>query len=234
MPVKIRLQRHGKKGYAYFHIVAADSRSKRDGRAIERIGTYNPNTNPATILLDNDAALRWLNNGAQPTDTARAILSYKGVLYKQHLLKGVDKGALTLEQAEAKWHKWADEKEGRVQAKRNNLSKAQQDALTAKMAAERAVNEVRMKEAAAKLAAAEAAAAPAIEEEIAAEPVAEVVAEPMAEVAAETAVEVAAEPVAEVVAEPTVETEPVAEVAAETAAEETAPEAPATDEEEKA
>jgi len=232
MPVKIRLQRHGKKGYAYFHIVAADSRSKRDGRAIERIGTYNPNTNPATILLDNDAALRWLNNGAQPTETARAILSYKGVLYKQHLLKGVDKGALTLEQAEAKWQKWADEKEGRVQAKRNNLSKAQQDALTAKMAAERAVNEARIKEAAAKLAAAEAAAAPAPEAEVVAEAVvetaAEVIAEPVAEVVAEPVAEAVAEPVAEVAAEP------VAEAVAEPAAEEAAPEAPAAEEEDKA
>jgi small subunit ribosomal protein S16 len=160
MPVKIRLQRHGKKGYAFFHIVAADARAKRDGRFIERIGTYNPNTNPATILLDNEAALRWLQNGAQPTDTARAILSYKGVLYKQHLLKGVLKGALTQEEADRKWNDWSAQKEAKVQAKRDNLSAAKEKDLAERFKAEQAVKDARAKEAAAKLAAEEAANAP--------------------------------------------------------------------------
>ena len=100
MPVKIRLQRHGKKGKPFFWIVAADSRSKRDGRFLEKLGTYNPNTNPATIDLNIDNSVQWLQNGAQPTDTARTILSHKGVMLKKHLLEGVKKGALTQEQAE--------------------------------------------------------------------------------------------------------------------------------------
>ena len=95
MAVKIRLARHGKKGYAFYHIVAADSRAPRDGRFIEKLGTYNPNTNPATIDLDFEKALGWLQKGAQPTDTCRAILSYKGVLYKKHLLGGIAKGAFS-------------------------------------------------------------------------------------------------------------------------------------------
>ena len=102
MPVKIRLQRHGKKGKPYYWIVAADARAKRDGKYLEKIGAYNPNTNPATIDLDVDGAVKWLQNGAQPTDTARAILSYKGALLKNHLAGGVRKGALTEEQAEEK------------------------------------------------------------------------------------------------------------------------------------
>ena len=95
MAVKIRLARHGKKGYAFYHIVVADSRAPRDGKFIEKLGTYNPNTNPATIDLNFEQALGWLMKGAQPTDTARAILSYKGVLYKKHLLGGVAKGAFS-------------------------------------------------------------------------------------------------------------------------------------------
>ena len=102
MPVKIRLQRHGKKASAYYHIVIADGRAPRDGKFIEKLGTYNPNTNPATIDLNFDGAVKWLQNGAQPTDTCKAILSYKGVLYKHHLNKGVVKGALTQEAADAK------------------------------------------------------------------------------------------------------------------------------------
>src|ERR1700745_1015675 len=103
MPVKIRLQRQGKKASAFFHIVIADGRAPRNGKFIEKIGTYNPNTNPATIDLNFDKALTWLNNGAQPTDTCRAILSYKGVMYKKHLQGGITKGALTEEQADAKF-----------------------------------------------------------------------------------------------------------------------------------
>ncbi len=110
MPVKIRLQRHGKKGKPYYWIVAADARAKRDGKYLEKIGAYNPNTNPATIDLDVDGAVKWLQNGAQPTDTARAILSYKGALLKNHLAGGVRKGALTEEQAEEKFNALLEEK----------------------------------------------------------------------------------------------------------------------------
>ena len=111
MAVKIRLARRGKKGYAFYHIVVADARAPRDGKFIENIGSYNPNTNPATITLDFDKALDWLQKGAQPTDTCRAILSYKGVLYKKHLLGGVAKGAFSESDAEAKFNKWMSEKE---------------------------------------------------------------------------------------------------------------------------
>lgn len=121
MAVKIRLARHGKKGYAFYHIVIADSRSPRDGRFIEKIGTYNPNTNPATIDLDSDKALKWLNCGAQPTDTCRAILSYKGVLLKKHLLEGVKKGAFTIEVAEQRLNLWIEGKETKIQEKKNKL-----------------------------------------------------------------------------------------------------------------
>ncbi|MDR1198438.1 MAG: 30S ribosomal protein S16 [Prevotellaceae bacterium] len=121
MAVKIRLSRHGKKDYAFYHIVIADSRSPRDGRFIEKIGTYNPNTNPATINLDCDKALQWLNWGAQPTDTCRAILSYKGVLLKKHLLTGVRKGALTEEVAEQRLNDWLEAKDAKIREKQESL-----------------------------------------------------------------------------------------------------------------
>lgn len=162
MAVKLRLQRFGKKAAPYFHIVAADSRSPRDGKYIERIGSYNPNTNPATIVLDNDKAIEWLSNGAQPTDTVRAILSYRGVMYRQHLQKGVLKGALTQEQADARFAKWLEEKEAKIQGKRDRLAKEKQDASSKKLKHEREVNENRLK--AITAAAAEASAAPAAEE----------------------------------------------------------------------
>jgi len=172
MSVKIRLQRHGKKGKPFFHIVAADARSPRDGKFIERIGSYNPNTNPATIVLDTDKAVTWLFNGAQPTDTARAILSYKGVLYKAHLNKGVKKGALTQEQADAKFNAWLDSKDAKIQAKRDGLSSAKEQALAEQLKAERAVNEARIAARAAAEAAAHAEANPVAEEEVAEEVVA--------------------------------------------------------------
>jgi small subunit ribosomal protein S16 len=112
----MRLQRFGKKGRAFFHIVIADGRAPRDGKFIEKIGTYNPITRPAEIVLDMDKALEWLNRGAQPSETVRAILSYKGILYKKHLLKGVEKGALTQLQAEAKFNEWVTHKEARISA----------------------------------------------------------------------------------------------------------------------
>ncbi len=144
MPVKIRLQRHGKKGKPFYWVVAADSRAKRDGRFLEKIGTYNPNTNPATIDLDVDSAVKWLENGAQPTDTARALLSYKGALLKHHLAGGVRKGALTEEQAEAKFNAWVEEKAAKVAGKVDGLAKAQEDAKAKALEAEKAVNEARI------------------------------------------------------------------------------------------
>ncbi|RWX03552.1 30S ribosomal protein S16 [Flavobacterium cerinum] len=144
MPVKIRLQRHGKKGKPFYWVVAADSRSKRDGKFLEKIGTYNPNTNPATIDLDLDSAVQWLHNGAQPTDTAKAILSYKGALLKHHLDGGVRKGALTQEQADAKLAAWLEEKAGKVGAKKDGLTSAQADAKAKAFAAEKKVNEDRI------------------------------------------------------------------------------------------
>ncbi len=140
MPVKIRLQRHGKKGKPFFWVVAADSRSKRDGRMLEKIGTYNPVSNPATIELDVDAAVKWLQNGAQPTDTVRAILSYKGALLKNHLLIGVNKGALTPEQADAKFNAWVDEKVNKIESKKSGLAKAKEDATKKALEAEKEVN----------------------------------------------------------------------------------------------
>jgi small subunit ribosomal protein S16 len=161
MPVKIRLQRHGKKGKPYFWIVAADARSKRDGKYLEKLGAYNPNTNPATIDLDVDGAVKWLQNGAQPTDTARAILSYKGALMKNHLAGGVRKGALTEEQAEAKFNAWLDEKANLVDAKKDGLAKAQADAKAKALAAEKEVNAKREADATQAIADAEAAEAAA-------------------------------------------------------------------------
>ena len=143
MPVKIRLQRHGKKGKPYYWIVAADARSKRDGKYLEKLGAYNPNTNPATIELNVDGAVTWLQNGAQPTDTARAILSYKGVLLKNHLAGGVRKGALTEEQAEAKFNAWVEEKGSKVSTKAEILAKAKEEAKAKALEAEKAVNEAR-------------------------------------------------------------------------------------------
>ena len=169
MSVKIRLQRHGKKGKPFYWVVAADARSKRDGKFLEKIGTYNPNTNPATIDLNLDSAVQWLHNGAQPTDTARAILSYKGALLKHHLDGGVRKGALTQEQADEKLTKWLDENAGKVDAKKDGLSTSKADAKAKALEAEKKVNESRI--AAAKQAEADAAKAaePAVEEEVATE-----------------------------------------------------------------
>jgi small subunit ribosomal protein S16 len=218
MSVKIRLQRHGKKGKPFYWVVAADARSKRDGKFLEKIGTYNPNTNPATIELNLESAVQWLHNGAQPTDTAKAILSYKGALLKHHLDGGVRKGALTQEQADAKLAAWLDEKANKVDAKKAGLSKVEEAAKAKALKAE--------KEANAKRIAAQAEAAKV--EEVAEETIVE--AEAPAEVV-ETAVEAVAEEVVaeEVVAE---EVAPEAEVVAEEApaVEEAVEEAPAAEE----
>ena len=161
MSVKIRLQRRGKKGKPFFWIIAADSRSKRDGKYLEKLGAYNPTTNPATIELDVELAVKWLQNGAQPTDTAKAILSYKGALLKNHLAGGVRKGALTEDQADAKFATWLDEKAGKVDAKKEGLVKADADAKAKALDAEKEVNAKREAEAAQVIADAEAAEAAA-------------------------------------------------------------------------
>ena len=163
MPVKIRLARHGKKGYAFYHIVVADSRAPRDGKFIEKVGTYNPNTNPATIDLNFDKALDWLQKGAQPTDTCRAILSYKGVLYKKHLLGGVAKGAFSESDAEAKFNKWLNEKSAKIAAKTNKIAGTKEAENKARLEAEAKVKEARAKAIAEKKAEAAAAAAAAEE-----------------------------------------------------------------------
>ena len=144
MPVKIRLQRHGKKGKPFYWVVAADARAPRDGRFLEKLGTYDPNTNPATINLNVDGTVKWLENGAQPTDTAKNILSYKGVMLKHHLNGGVRKGALTPEEAENKFEAWIAEKELKIQAKKDGLSKEQTEARAKALAAEKEVNEKRL------------------------------------------------------------------------------------------
>ena len=136
MATKIRLQRHGKKGKPFFHVVVADSRAPRDGKFIERIGSYNPNTNPATIVLDFDKALDWVNKGAQPTDTARAILSYKGVLYKKHLQGGLKKGAFDEATLESKFAAWAEANEAKIAGKKDGLANAKEAAKKTALAAE--------------------------------------------------------------------------------------------------
>ena len=146
METKIRLQRHGKKGNAFYHLVAADSRAKRDGKFIEKLGTYNPNTNPATVDLNFDRALYWLQVGAEMTDTARAILSYKGILYKNHLIKGVAKGALTEAQVEERFAKWLEEKEQKIQTKKDSLAGDAEKAKAARLKAEAELNKARAKE----------------------------------------------------------------------------------------
>jgi small subunit ribosomal protein S16 len=166
MSVKIRLQRHGRKQAPYYHIVVADSRAPRDGKFIENIGYYKPQSVPATIELDADKALKWLENGAQPTDTCRAILSYKGVLYKHHLMAGVRKGVLTEEAALAKFDAWMEVKKNKVMDHGDNHKKSIADKLAAKMADEAKVKEARSQKIAEKRAAAIAAANPVVEEEV--------------------------------------------------------------------
>ena len=158
---KIRLQRHGKKGKPFYWVVAADARAKRDGRYLEKLGTYNPNSNPATVDLNIDHAVSWLEKGAQPTDTARTLLSYKGIMLKHHLNGGVRKGALTQEQADTKFAAWLEEKETKIQAKKDGLTQAESDARAKRLADEKAVSDKRLADAAAaeaELEAAEAAA----------------------------------------------------------------------------
>ncbi|HTX88422.1 MAG TPA: 30S ribosomal protein S16 [Bacteroidales bacterium] len=162
MPTKIRLQRKGKKGQPFYNIVIADGRAPRDGRFIEKIGTYNPLTRPAEIDILFDKALDWLQKGAQPTDTVRAILSYKGVMYKSHLLKGVKKGALTPEMAETKFQNWLTEKEAKIAGVKKDFELKKKESVKKALAVEAGVNEAKAAEIAKKLAqAAEAARAAA-------------------------------------------------------------------------
>ena len=216
MPVKIRLQRHGKKGKPYYWIVAADTRSKRDGKYLEKLGSYNPNVNPPIIELDIDGSVKWLQNGAQPTHTARNILSYKGVMLKHHLLGGVAKGALTLEEAETKLAAWLEEKISKIDSKISSLEKEEANKKAKELEAEKLVNKARSE---AQVAAAEEAVADEAPAEEA--PAEEAVAE---EVVAEEAV------AEEVVAEEAVADEaPAEEVVADEAPADEAPadEAPA-------
>jgi small subunit ribosomal protein S16 len=171
MPVKIRLQRHGRKRYAYYHIVVADSRAPRDGRFIERLGSFNPNTNPATIQLDFEKSLQWLFNGAQPTDTTRQILSNEGVMMKKHLIEGAKKGAFDQSEVEVRFSKWLNEKEAKIAAKKEKLAGAKSSAANERLELEKKVNAEKAQAIAKKKADAEAAAkaanAPAAAEEVA-------------------------------------------------------------------
>ena len=188
MPVKIRLQRHGKKGKPFYWVVAADARAKRDGRYLEKLGTYNPNSNPATVDLNIDHTVSWLEKGAQTTDTARTLLSYKGVMLKHHLNGGVRKGALTQEQADTKFAAWLEEKETKIQAKKDGLTQAESDARAKRLADEKAVSDKRLADAAAAEAEVEAAEAAAEAEATeATEAVEEAAAEETTEAVAEEA-----------------------------------------------
>ena len=145
MAVRIRLQRHGKKGKPFYWIVAADSRSKRDGKYLEKLGTYNPNTNPAIIEIDVDSSIKWLQNGAQPTKTARNILSYKGIMLKYHLLGGVAKGAFDEEEAEKRFNSWLEEKAQRIEKKKSELEKLKEEQKAKALENEKIANEARIK-----------------------------------------------------------------------------------------
>lgn len=217
MPVRIRLQRHGKKGKPFYWIVAADSRAKRDGRYLEKLGTYNPNTHPATVALDVDKTVTWLQNGAQPSDTARNLLSNEGVMLKNHLVNGVRKGALTEEQVAEKFEAWVKEKEGKKEALLNSIQQQESKAKAAALAAEQEVSAKRK-------AAAEEALAQETAEEASAEAEDTVEEAPAADTAEEVVEETSAEEVAEEAPEEVAEEAPAVE-----ATEDAAEEAPAED-----
>jgi small subunit ribosomal protein S16 len=229
MATKMRLQRFGKKGQAYFHIVIADGRAPRDGRFIEKIGIYNPITRPADIQLDFDRALYWVKTGAEPTETVEAILKYTGVAYMHHLIKGVAKGAMTEEQAQAKFEEWKTVKTGKIESAKKDLGQKAKTEDKKRLEAEAKVNQVKADALAKKFAAAAKKAAGiaeveeveevAVEEEVAEEVVTEAAPEAVADIAPEVVAEVAPEVVAEA----------APEVVAE-ASEEAAPEATETEE----
>ncbi|MEG1574819.1 MAG: 30S ribosomal protein S16 [Bacteroidales bacterium] len=169
MATKIRLQRHGRKGGAFYHIVIADSRAPRDGKFIERIGSYNPNTNPATINLDFERALYWLQTGAEPTDTIRNILSSQGVLLKKHLLGGVKKGAFSVEEAEIRFDAWISNKQKGVEDVKAKLIDAKSEDVKKRLEAEKAINKAKAESIAKKKADIAAEAAKTSAEEAAAD-----------------------------------------------------------------
>jgi small subunit ribosomal protein S16 len=177
MPVRIRLQRHGKKGRPFYWIVAADGRAKRDGRYLEKIGTYNPNTNPAVVELDMDQAVKWLENGAQPSDTVRTLLSYRGAMMKHHLNGGVKKGAFSQEEADKRFAAWLEEKQSKIQAKIDGLDKDKVSDLAQRFKAEKAVNQKRITD---------LTAAPEVEENDTSNAVAEITSDESATAANET------------------------------------------------
>lgn len=223
MAVKIRLARRGRKARAMYDVVVADARAPRDGRFIEKIGTYNPNTDPATINIDNDRAFKWVMDGALPTDTVRAMLSYRGVMMKKHLQVGVNKGAITQEEADKKFEAWLKEKEGKIAGKVDKLAQDKAASAKARKEAEAKVKDARAEALAKKVAEAEAAAKAAeapeeVAEEVADAPAAEATEAPAEEVAEEKA------PKAEVKEEA-----PAAEAKEEAAPEAKADEAPAED-----
>ncbi len=202
MATKIRLQRFGKKGQPFYHIVIADGRAPRDGKFIEKIGVYNPLTKPATIDINVDKAVNWIQNGAIPSDTVRAILSYKGILYKEHLLRGVEKGALTIETAEAKFQQWVEEKDLKIKSKISEGLLNKKNEHKSRLELEVKANEKRAEEIAAKrlkLAQKEAQKNDVAEDTVEEAPVAETEVEPV--------VETVVEPVAETVVEPVAETQ---------------------------
>ena len=217
MSVKIRLARRGRKKQAIYDVVVADARAPRDGRFIEKLGTYNPNTNPASININNERALTWLLNGAQPTDTVKAMLSYRGVMLKKHLQIGVLKGAISQEQADAKFNAWLSEKDTKIEGKKDQLAAAKADARKAALAAETAKNQARIDAIKAREAAAVAAAEPAVEEEtpVAEAPVVEEETAAAPEVEATSAEEPVVEAAEEVEAPAAEETAPAVEAAAE-------------------
>ena len=226
MPTKMRLQRHGKKHSAFYHIVIADNRAPRDGKFIEKIGTYNPNTNPATIDLKFDRALNWIQTGAQPTETVRAILSYEGVLYKNHLDRGVLKGAFSQDEAEKRFDAWKKDKLGKIQKKIDGLEKSRTESASARLKAEQEYSKKREQEILAKNSAlAEEAQraneAASAEAEVTAEAEVAVEEAPAAEVTTEEAPVTEESPAAEVTEEvPAAEAEVRAEASEEAPAEE--------------
>jgi len=219
MSVKIRLARKGRKKQAFYHVVVADSRSPRDGRFIEKIGIYNPITDPATIDINFEKALGWLQKGAQPTDTCRAILKYKGVMMKKHLLEGVKKGAFDEAEADRRFNEWLKGKEETIEMKKSGLEKLGEDVRKKRLEAEKAIKEARAAEYAKKLAAIAAEAEAAAKAAAAADAPAAVAEEAVAEAPAEAATEQVAE--AEVAAEPVAEAEAPAADTTEESAEET-------------
>lgn len=210
MAVKIRLARRGRKKLAMYDIVVSDARAPRDGRFIEKIGTYNPNTNPATVNLNDAQALKWLMNGAQPTDTANGILSQNGILLKKHLQVGVNKGAITQEQADAKFEAWKKEKDAKVQANLDSISKGKASAKANRLAAESKVSSARAEVIAAKNKAADDAVVASVVEAIQ-----EAEEEATGVEVPEVEAEVAAEPAVEEAPAATEETEAPAEESAE-------------------